>query len=158
MMVRRITKLARLTAALLACVAGAAPLAAADLVVPVPTIILYPGNAITDDVLIEREVSIPNVAVGTVVESRAGLVGKVARRTLLPGKAIPLIGVAEPKVVVNGAQVRITFEEGGLTITTYATALQAGGVGEIIKLRNPQSGLILSGTVQADGSVRIGDS
>jgi flagellar basal body P-ring formation protein FlgA len=158
MMVRHIAKLLPRLAALLACLAGATPLAAADLVVPVPTIVIYPGDAIRDNVIIEREISIPNTAVGTVFENRAGLVGKVARRTLLPGRAIPLIGVAEPKVVINGAQVRVTFEEGGLTITTYATALQAGGVGDIIKLRNPESGLILSGMVQADGSVRIGQS
>jgi flagella basal body P-ring formation protein FlgA len=158
MMVRRFAKFARLAALLLVPLAGSQPLAAADLVVPVPTIIIYPGDVIRENVIIDREVSIPDVAVGSVVDSHAGLLGKVARRTLLPGKAIPLIGVADPKVVATGAQVRVVFEEGGLTITTYATALQAGGVGEIIKLRNPESGLILSGMVQADGSVRISNS
>ena len=76
---------------------------------------------------------------------------------MLPGKPIPIIGVADPKVIGNGSQVRVVFEEGGLTITTYATALQAGGVGDIIKLRNPESGLILSGTIQADGTVHVSD-
>jgi flagella basal body P-ring formation protein FlgA len=113
---------------------------------------------IRDNILVDREVALPTAAVGSVIDNRAALVGKVARRTLLPGKAIPVIGVADPKVVLNGSQVRVVFEEGGLTISTYATALQAGGVGDVIKLRNPESGLILSGMVQADGSVRIGDS
>ena len=48
--------------------------------------------------------------------------------------------------------------EGGLTITTYAAALQAGGVGDLIKVRNPESGIVVTGTVQPDGSVRVSDS
>jgi flagellar basal body P-ring formation protein FlgA len=157
-MVRRMAMFVRPAAALALSLAASAPLAAADLTLPVPTIILYPGDMIRDNILVDREVALPTAAVGSVIDNRAALVGKVARRTLLPGKPIPLIGVADPKVVLNGSQVRVVFEEGGLTISTYATALQAGGVGDVIKLRNPESGLILSGMVQADGSVRIGDS
>jgi len=158
MMVRRISKTARLAAATALALLASRPLAAADLTLPVPTVVIYPGDLIRDNVLVDREVTLPSLAVGSVVDNRAALIGKVARRTLLPGKPIPMIGVADPKVVLVGTQVRVIFQEGGLTITTYAQALQAGGVGDVIKLRNPESGLILSGMVQADGTVRIGDS
>ena len=124
---------------------------------PVPTIVIYPGDVIRDNLIVDRDLSLPPFAVGSVIENRSALIGKVARRTLLPGKPIPIIGVADPKVISNGSQVRVVFEEGGLTISTYATALQAGGVGDIIKLRNPESGLILSGTIQADGTVHVSD-
>jgi len=46
----------------------------------------------------------------------------------------------EPKTVANGAKVKMVFEEGGLTITTYGAALQSGSVGEVIR-RNLDSGL-----------------
>jgi flagella basal body P-ring formation protein FlgA len=132
-------------------------LMADELTVPVPTIVIYPGDIIRDNILVDRDMALPSGAIGSVFNSRAALIGKVARRTLLPGKPIPVIGVQDPKVVVIGGQVKVVFEDGGLTITTYATALQAGGVGDVIKMRNPESGLILSGVVQPDGSVRVSD-
>jgi len=69
-----------------------------------------------------------------------------------------LNAVRDPKTVTNGAKVRLLFEDGGLAITAYGTALQAGSVGEIISVRNLGSGLTVSGAVQADGSIRVGGS
>ncbi len=156
-MARHIRNVTGLAAAITLALAASEPLAAADLTLPVPTIVIYPGDVIRDNIIVDRDISLPPFAVGTVIDNRAGLLGKVARRTLLPGKPIPVIGVADPRVISNGSQVKVVFEEGGLQITTYATALQAGGVGDVIKLRNPESGLILSGMIQPDGSVRVSD-
>ncbi len=80
------------------------------------------------------------------------VVGKVARRTLLPGQAIPTNAVGEPKLVTIGATVRVVYKEDGLTIATYASALQAGAVGDVVSVRNIESGLTISGIVQRDGS------
>jgi flagella basal body P-ring formation protein FlgA len=157
-MVRHVLKAACAGAALSLAAIGATPLLAADLTLPVPTIVIYPGDVIRDTILVDRQFSLEPLASGGVIEDRSVLIGKVARRTLLPGKPIAANAVTEPKVVTNGAQVKVVFQEGGLTITTYASALQAGGVGDIIRVRNPESGLVVSGTVQPDGSVRISDS
>ena len=51
--------------------------------------------------------------------------------------------------------VKVVFKEGGLTISTYASALQAGAVGDIIAVRNTESGLTVSGTIERDGSIRV---
>jgi flagella basal body P-ring formation protein FlgA len=51
--------------------------------------------------------------------------------------------------------VRIVFQEGGLVITTYAAALQNGRVGDLVRVRNLDSGVTVSGTVLPDGSVRV---
>lgn len=104
----------------------------------------------------DREFS-PSAAVakGAVMENRQSIVGKVARRTLLPGSPIPLNAIMDPKTVANGAKVKIVYEDSGLNITAYGAALQAGGVGEVISVRNLDSGLIVSGTVQPDGSIRV---
>jgi flagella basal body P-ring formation protein FlgA len=47
------------------------------------------------------------------------------------------------------------FSEGPLTISGLAVALQSGGVGDVLSLRNVDSGTVIRGTVQGDGSVRI---
>ena len=50
----------------------------------------------------------------------------------------------------------VVFETSGLTITTNAMALQNGGIGDVVTLRNVDSGTIIKGTVAADGTVRLG--
>ena len=52
--------------------------------------------------------------------------------------------------------VRVVFTEGGLTITTYASALQSGSTGDTIPVRNLESGLTISGTIERDGSISVG--
>jgi flagellar basal body P-ring formation protein FlgA len=138
------------------CVAGHA-MAGDTLVLPVPNITIYPGDIIKEEWLVERDFSAnAGAARGAVIQSRSQLIGKLARRTLLPGVPIPINGLSEPRAVTNGGKVRVVFSQDGLEISTYATALQNGSVGDVISVRNLDSGLTISGTVQQDGSVRVG--
>lgn len=146
---------------LLGCVAAAffitPVLAAPNTVFPVPAITIYPGDTIQESYLVDRDFAgKPTAPHGGVIESRSDLVGKLARRTLLPGVPIPVNAVTVPNTISNGTRVRVVFHQNGLTIETYAIALQAGKIGESISVRNPDSGTTISGVVQADGSVRVG--
>ena len=93
---------------------------------------------------------------GPFVESRALIVGKVARLTLLPGHAIPFAGVSNRKLVANGSEVRLVYAEGDLLIMTTGAALQDGSIGDVVRVRNSDSGVTVSGAVQPDGSVNVG--
>jgi flagella basal body P-ring formation protein FlgA len=131
-------------------------LAAEPYILPVPGIIIYPGELIKDNRLVDRDFSADFPTSKLAAIDSAALVGKVARRTLFPGSPIPWSAVGDPNAVANGAKVRIVFEDGLLAIMAYGTALQAGSVGDVISVRNLSSGLTISGAVQADGSVRAG--
>ena len=116
---------------------------------------IYPGDIIRDQMLTDAD--FPDAtASGAYASNRSMLIGKVARRTLLPGQAIPTMAVAEPRLVTIGARVRLVYQEDGLLISTYASALQAGGVGDFVTVRNMESGITIGGTVAADGSVHVG--
>ncbi len=141
-------------AALLAAGAG---IAQAQESFPVARVTIYPGDAITEQMLEERTGAVAPESQGFYMRSRAGLVGKVARRTLLPGQPIPVLAVDNPRLVAVGAQVKIVYAEGGLHIVTFGIAQQAGGLGDVIRVRNQDSGLFISGRVQSDGSVRVGE-
>ncbi|HET6378832.1 MAG TPA: flagellar basal body P-ring formation chaperone FlgA [Methylocella sp.] len=125
-----------------------------SVILPTPRIVIYPGDIIKDEWL--ADTAVPGSAAQSSVAARAALVGKAVRRTLLPGSPIPVNAVASLKVISNGAKVLLLFEEGGLIITAYGAALQEGSAGEVIPVRNLASGLMVSGRVQADGSVRVG--
>ena len=122
--------------------------------VPTPKAVIYPGDLILDDMLVD----VPDAArdgSGPFVNSRSLIVGKAARLTLLPGHAIPFSGVSNRKLVSNGAEVKLVFSEGDLLIMTTGAALQDGSIGDIVRVRNDDSGVTVSGAVQPDGSVRV---
>lgn len=134
--------------------ACAAPSSAQEDLVPTPKAVIYPGDLILDAMLIDA----PNPArdgSGPFVNSRSLIVGKAARLTLLPGHAIPFSGVSNRKLVSNGAEVKLVFSEDGLVITTTGSALQDGSIGDVVRVRNDDSGVTVSGAVQPDGSVRV---
>ena len=51
---------------------------------------------------------------------------------------------------------KLVYSEGGLLIMTEGAALQDGGVGDIVRVRNSDSGVTVTGAVQPDGSVKVG--
>jgi flagellar basal body P-ring formation protein FlgA len=134
--------------------ACAVPSWAQETLVPTPKSVIYPGDVILDEMLVD----VPNVArdgSGPFVNSRSLIVGKAARLTLLPGRAIPFSGVSNRKLVSNGSEVKLVFSEGDLFIMTTGSALQDGSIGDIVRVRNDDSGVTVSGAVQPDGSVQV---
>jgi flagellar basal body P-ring formation protein FlgA len=149
----------RLAAAVALCLAGvsAAAAAAAGVQLPVPRITIYPGQVIEEGMLVERAFRSSAAQGMPVATSAESLVGKVARQTLLPGRPIATNVVRDQHVVTQGKATLIVFREGALTITATGLALQSGGTGEVITVRNTDSGRTVKGTVEADGSVNVGD-
>ncbi len=136
-------------------VALAARASAASRGLPVPAQVIYPGDRISDAMLVDSEDPAPGAPPPNVLWERADIVGKVARRTLLPGRPIPSIAVEEPRAVSTGTQVTLVYQQDGLSIATTAQALQNGYVGQVVQVRNLDSGLVVSGAVQPDGSISV---
>jgi flagella basal body P-ring formation protein FlgA len=129
---------------------------ASGLELPVPSVTIYPGDVIGDSLLVDKTFSLrPGQDNLPVHKSRDELIGKVAKRTLLPGKPIPLNSTREVETVRQGKPVAIVFQAGGLTITGQAIPLQSGRAGDLLSLRNMDSGATIKGIVQADGTVRV---
>jgi flagella basal body P-ring formation protein FlgA len=136
--------------------ARAADSAAGGDILSVPIITIYPGDIISDEMLADQSFPAGTNASSAILAQRQAIVGRVARRTLLPGKPIAANAIAEPDIVRRGTIIHAYFDEGGLSITTLVLSLQSGAVGAIIQCRNVDSGRVIMGTVQADGSIRIG--
>ncbi|WP_295807330.1 flagellar basal body P-ring formation chaperone FlgA [uncultured Nitratireductor sp.] len=122
----------------------------------VSTRVIYPGETIAIDALDEVVLRRPprgNTAIARMLED---IDGKVARRTLLPGRLIPVSYVRDAYLVETGSPVTVTLSEGALTISLRAVPLQAGAAGDMIRLRNIESGRTFMGVVLADGTVQVG--
>jgi flagellar basal body P-ring formation protein FlgA len=86
------------------------------------------------------------------------LEGKVARRTLLPGRMIAVTSVREAHLVEAGKPVQVLFMHGGLQIAIAGVPLQAGAAGDLIRVRNLDSGAVFTGVVMNDGTIRVSAS
>jgi flagella basal body P-ring formation protein FlgA len=141
---------------LIATFLSAMPLAQAEEFVVVVNRIVYPGETVATDAIEE----VPFVRTGRIsqpiVMRRGEIEGKVARRTILPGRLVPSGALREPYLVEAGAPVVVLYVQGALTISATAVPLQPGSAGDMVRLRNVDSGKIFTGTVMADGTVRVG--
>ena len=81
--------------------ATAQDLGPTDLAPPTPRVVIYPGDIIQIDMLSDLPADTAR-GVGPFAETRSAVIGKMARRTLLPGGAIPLAALDVPRLVVNG--------------------------------------------------------
>ena len=125
----------------------------AGAILPVAKRIIYPGDIITEDMISLKPVAQAR-GVGPLATDAESLIGKTARRTLLPGQPIPRVAIREAYVVFQGKTIPVVFQSGTVTITGVALALESGSAGEMISARNPDSGVVIRGVVQPDGSLR----
>ncbi len=133
---------------------GAQAARAAETVL-VPAKVIYPGEIVSADAL--KEVTLVEGAAppANVAVAIADLEGKIAKRTLLPGRYVQQNAVRTAYLVEKGVPVEMVFVSGSLRISTSAVTLEPGAAGDVVRLRNVDSGKVVSGTVMADGSVRV---
>lgn len=135
------------------CLAGSQASAQNGMAV-VPKQTIYPGQEIDAAQLQEVEVTNPNIA-GGYASSVSQVAGMISSRTLLPGRTIQVNALREPYAVKRGTTVRMTFNVGSMIIAASGTPLDNASVGDVIRLRNLDSGVTVSGTVMADGTVQV---
>ncbi|WP_442792867.1 flagellar basal body P-ring formation chaperone FlgA [Rhizobium sp. SL86] len=120
----------------------------------VPKQIIYPGQEISAAFLQEVDVTNPNLARGYAT-SMEEVEGMVSTRTLLPGRTIQVSTLRAPFAVKRGSAVRLTFSIGNMMISASGTPLENAAIGDVIRVRNTDSGVIVSGTVMGDGTVQV---
>jgi flagellar basal body P-ring formation protein FlgA len=120
---------------------------------PVLKVAAYAGDTITPEmvVLVPAGHQSPLASIYT---DRESVIGKTAQRALMPNQPIPRNALREPYMVLQGKTVPIVFQSGSIIITGVAQAMESGAAGDIVSARNPDSGAVVHGVVQADGSLR----
>jgi flagella basal body P-ring formation protein FlgA len=149
-MIRSITLFLGLSALLLASHASNA----GEMVVALDRVV-YPGQSL--DAAGTRNLNLRRALPAglRVVRNHQELTGKVARRTILPNRPIPASALRDAYLVESGKPVRITYKNRGITITLTGIALSSGVAGELVRVRNIDSGKTIVGTVMVDASVQV---
>ena len=134
------------------------PAAAASRVVslPVPKITLRRGDVINLTVLEQKSFNANRIDRFSVVPKSGELLGKEVTRDLVAGMPIHRSAIVRREIIKRGAPAQLVFREQGLNIIAHVEPLEDGVIGDVIRVRNLDSGLIVSGIVQPDGTISIG--
>lgn len=125
--------------------------------IPVPTVTILQGDILADTLIVEQSVTASQRVLRNYYTSRDAVLGKVARRVLPAGHAIPINALREPYVFKEGERVSLVFNTGGLSIEASGIALEPGVSGKMISVRNADTGVVVRGSVQENGSVQVGE-
>lgn len=122
--------------------------------VVVPKRAIARGETLTlADIAVERR---PRDGQGTENLSDArSVIDKVARRALIAGAPLRGSDIQREEIVAKGDLVTIVYESPGLIITLRGRANEAGAMGDVISITNPQSKRVLQGRVSGPGKVSV---
>jgi flagella basal body P-ring formation protein FlgA len=96
----------------------------------------------------------PNISAGYASDI-SEVEGMISKQTLLPGRTIPIAALREPSLVVRGTSVKLVFHIGNMTLMASGTPMSDGSLGEVVRVRNIDSGVMVSGTVMKDGTIQV---
>lgn len=105
------------------------------------------------DVAVERRPRDGQVA--DLVSDPRAAIDKVARRVLMAGLPLRVGDVQREEIVAKGDLVTIVYESKGLMITLRGRAGEAGAMGDVVSVTNPQSKRVLQGTVSGPGRISV---
>lgn len=120
---------------------------------PVPAIRLNAGAVLRAQDRRLAKVS-ASLAKGEAVRDPAQAIGMQLKRSAPPNQPLQVADLVRPPVVPRDTIVRVVLEAGGLSLSGQLIALEAGAMGDRIRVRNPSSRAVLEAEVIGPGLVR----
>ena len=112
------------------------------------------GEIFTEDNIVGRRLDVTTLSMGSPC-SRAELIGNKAARAISPGKPISRKMVITPPVVKRGNVVQIVFKTPFLSLSARGVAKDSAAPGEVVRVKNIDSGREVIGKAMPDGSVSV---
>lgn len=84
------------------------------------------------------------------------VIGQEARVNIYAGRPILLAEIGPPALVERNALVVLRYSSNLLSITTEGRALERAGSGELVRVMNLSSRVIVMGRVRPDGEIEVG--
>jgi flagella basal body P-ring formation protein FlgA len=92
------------------------------------------------------------------INSTLEVVGMQAKKYIAAGSVIKKADVTNPPVIKNNDPVNIIYSSGAINLKTSGTALGAGAVGDMVKVKNGTSGIVLLGQIINKNTVQVSGS
>ncbi len=93
----------------------------------------------------------------TIITSDSDLIGKSLKRTIQAMSPIRDKDLAKETIVSRNQEVSILYKADFMTLRTSGVAIEAGGKGDLIKVRNKESNKIIDAVVQGSDIVVVSE-
>ncbi len=113
------------------------------------------GQIINSINVSEVPTDVRNLPSGDLYQNIEDIVGMAARVNLQAGRILTDGMLEPPTMVVRGETVIVFIELTSARISLHGTALDSGAVGDEIRVRNPDSSMIITATVTGPSQARI---
>ena len=123
--------------------------------VPVAITNLRKGTEIDQDDL-EFKYFAKNKVKGSSILDITKLIGQVAKKDIKKDSIISFKDVNKPTLIKRNKFVKAYFKMKNMEVKTIAIALQDGKEGDVIRLKNSNSGKIFQGMVDKEGKILVG--
>ncbi len=124
------------------------------IVVPVAKKRIIKGQVICEDDIAVKDLSINSLPSSAIIES-SSIIGMVAKRNLEVDNSFKESDIKKRTVIARGDLVTLKFIRHNLEIEALATALDSGGVGDLIKVKIQDSSKIIVGEVIDSSTVKM---
>ena len=84
------------------------------------------------------------------------LVGMLTKKNLVAGTLVKSGDLAHPPVIKQNDPVNIVYNSERISLKTSGTALGNGAVGDMIKVKNEDTGMVLLGQIISKNTVQVG--
>ena len=122
--------------------------------VPVLTKRLGSDDVITDTDIVWKDVPEDRLRKDTIIEAET-LLGMSPRRVISQNRPIRSREITRPTLVEKGKLVQVHFYQGGMHIRTLAEAREDGALGDVIRVRNVDSGSVLQAKVTSSTNTEV---
>ncbi len=123
--------------------------------VPVLTRAVPRGQRIGEDDVASSWLAAAKVDDDTLTEAES-LIGQEATRRLAVGRVLRADDIRTPRLVGRDEPVTLVFRRGSIELVASGTALDAGRLGDAVRVVNPTSQRALHGTVVGPRRVQVG--
>ncbi|WP_051014815.1 flagellar basal body P-ring formation chaperone FlgA [Teichococcus cervicalis] len=113
---------------------------------------LQPGDVLGAQ---DIEALAPRRAAPGQVEAERDILGLEVKRRLRAGVALTERDIGERQAVRAAQPVRVFWKRNGVSLELEGRALEAGAIGEQIRVHNPQSGRTIRALVVAEGTAEV---
>jgi flagella basal body P-ring formation protein FlgA len=122
--------------------------------VPVATTRLAAGSVLRAEDVHTARVHVDGLR-GEVAHHPGDAIGMQLRRQIAPGQPLELAELMRPALVQKDAIVLMVLDSPGIALTAQGQAMEAGAIGERIRVLNPASHAVIEAEVMGPGRVRV---
>jgi flagella basal body P-ring formation protein FlgA len=134
---------------------AASPANAEVVTMLVPSRNIAANEAISPADFVSRQFEVSPQQKRRYIMEAAQVFGKEAARKLWAGKPVLASAVQRKASVRKGQAVPALYSDGGIEISSVLIVEEDGGPGEIIKVKNGATGIVLTARVEQDGTLRV---